>query len=141
MITLLATTLMQALLAIAPPMTPTMVATAPNEVAIILHLEEGIHTYGPHNKEALPTTLTWSLPEGVTVTKVRWPELDDLGHLSQSCTIFVTFEVLPTLSAPLKVELNVSWLACGVGTCTPGHTTLVTYLGEEKTSPKPLPKN
>ncbi len=104
------------------------------------------HTYWRNPGESgLATTITWSLPEGVTAGPIQWPP--PVTHTAAGLTTYVHYRevvLLVELSlsgsvkpGPLPVRATVDWLECE-DACLPGSAEIagtLTVGAESKPSP------
>lgn len=101
----------------------------PFHVAIVLNHQEGWHSYWKNPGEiGIPTNVEWQLPEGFTVSELKWPvpasfkegDITGFGYLGEALLLA---EVTPpaTLTADsYTIKATVSWLACSKDACLPG---------------------
>jgi thiol:disulfide interchange protein DsbD len=86
---------------------------------------EGWHTYWKNSGDSgEPTSLTWTLPEGVTAGDIAWPmphriNIGDLANYGYEGTVLLPVPLTVTanfkpnsLSNTLPVRLAASWLVC-----------------------------
>jgi len=110
-----------------------LVAGATNWVALRLEPEAGWHVYWLNPGDSgIPTSLKWSLPEGITAGAIQWPypHAHNLGDLTNYGYGEETLHLVPlTLdkewkagkTATLKTEAK--WLVCK-DVCIPGKAEL-----------------
>lgn len=107
------------------------IAGATNWVALRLKPEPGWHTYWRNPGDSgLPTTLSWTLPEGWSAGEIAWPypSVHKLGELVNYGYDAQTLHLVPlTLPAGLDGEFTVKalakWLVCS-DICIPGQAEL-----------------
>lgn len=100
------------------------------EIGIDLGIEPGWHIYWPGiNDSGFPPSIEWSLPEGWTVSAVRWPA--PARHVSAGDILDHVYEGRATLLATLRVAADapkggtvtvgaaLKWLVCK-DACVPG---------------------
>ncbi len=97
---------------------------------IQLTMEPGWHIYWRHSGESgSPTTVTWSLPSGVTAGELQWPVPE---KMTESDLTTYVYQKEVTLLAPLTLakdlprgslvlKAKVTWLECEQQ-CVPGET-------------------
>jgi thiol:disulfide interchange protein len=107
------------------------VAGAANWVALRLKPEPGWHTYWRNPGDSgLPTTLTWTLPEGWTAGEIAWPypsvhrlgELVNYGYDAQTLHL-VSLTVPAGAEGEVTVKALAKWLVCS-DICIPGQAEL-----------------
>lgn len=113
------------------------------QVAVLFDVSEGWHAYAEGEGEAagLPVEISWELPKGFEVGKVRHtpsaPLETDFGlaNVYEGQGAFLAEVKIPqdlSLKEPLVLKANVTWMACGTS-CVPGNTPLqVTLSVSEK---------
>jgi thiol:disulfide interchange protein DsbD len=99
-----------------------------------LKMPQPLHTYWRNGGDSgSPTTVTWSLPAGVTAGEIEWPvpekEVQSAGDVSlvtygykDTVLLLVPIQLpkdLPQGSITLKARVN--WLECSES-CVPGHS-------------------
>jgi thiol:disulfide interchange protein DsbD len=106
------------------------------DVALHLKMPDGWHTYWRNPGEnGMPTTVKWTLPEGVTAGAIRWPvpeKVEWLGMFTYAYHHEALLIIPLTLSADLAVgeyelEGKAEWLECEE-TCIPGETDVAAKL-------------
>jgi thiol:disulfide interchange protein len=110
----------------------TTLAPGSNWVALRLAPEPGWHTYWRDPGDTgLPTTLTWTLPQGFTASEIQWPEPETF-RLGEETTYGYSVQTLhlvqvevPADAAGRDVTLaaRATWLVCA-DTCIPGKAQL-----------------
>jgi len=105
----------------------------PFTIALRLDMEEGWHTYAdPSGDAGMPTKITWSLPQGFKVDKIRWPDAKDFILGPFKTRGYDGTVVLPVTITPpetlqpgqtVRVAAKAEWLACQVA-CVPGSADL-----------------
>lgn len=102
---------------------------------VLLQHEPQWHTYWVNPGDiGLPTKLSWTVPEGIQVAQVQWPEPQLIRVDEQvlnygyegSVLLPVPVDVSKTFnSTELTIELDISWLTCKIE-CIPesGHLSL-----------------
>lgn len=102
------------------------------DVAVVLDMDPGWHTYWEYSGDAgLPTRVTWRLPEGVTAGPLRFPgphRYTESGDLTvfgygERTALFTRLDLPTPLPDTLRVSAQVSWLVCEA-ICIPGDTLL-----------------
>lgn len=125
------------------------VAIAPGEtfeVGIEITMQPGWHTYWENGGDAgLPTSVEWTLPDGITAGPIRWPvphRYEDEGDLvtfgyADEAILLVDMTAAKDLPAGQSVTLEgaVDWLQCK-DICIPGGTTVSARLPVEA-APRP----
>ena len=96
-------------------------------------MQPGWHTYWRNPGESgEPTTLSWTLPQGITASEINWPhperipfgELANYGYSNRvllPVDITVPAGLIPGSSVSFRVEAT--WLACK-DICVPENATL-----------------
>ncbi len=113
-------------------------------IGVHFDIEEGWHIYAEDPGDAgLPTKVAWSIPQGVTISPLRWPlpeKLVDPGDIHTngymgSVVLLSTLKLTPSKLLPQAVPIgaHVEWLACK-NICIPGKADLKLTL---PVSPKP----
>lgn len=97
-----------------------------------LQMKPGWHTYWRNGGDSgAPTTIDWSLPEGLKAGEIRWPTpetYEDLGLVTfvhhGTVTLLVPFEVAADAKpGPKTLSAKVKWLECEKQ-CVPGSGTI-----------------
>ena len=111
----------------------TLVPGKTNTVAVRLEMEDHWHTYWDYPGDSgLPTTVEWTLPDGLTAGPLQWPTPQwinyfDLISFAYENEVFllVDLEVSEDLQIGNTINLaaSVSWLACKEA-CIPGSADL-----------------
>jgi len=82
------------------------------------------HTYWKNSGDSgQPTSLTWSLPKGVTAGDIAWPlptkiPIGDLANYGYADTVLlpvpltITRQFSPLLGTDLEIKLQANWLVC-----------------------------
>jgi thiol:disulfide interchange protein DsbD len=107
------------------------------------------HTYWLNAGTGIPTSLSWSLPEGFTAGKIQWPTpeiaRDTLGNIAgngYSGEVFLLVNITPpaTLKPGTDVTLKAKaqWLMCK-DVCVPGDADLSLTLPVKAETPSPNP--
>jgi len=104
-------------------------------IGVLLHIPRGWHTYWQNSGEAaIPTRVSWQLPEGFRATDLRWPMperflekggITTYGYRDEVllwADIF-TEAVIPAFEQKLTFGAKVSWLVCKE-ICVPGQQTV-----------------
>jgi thiol:disulfide interchange protein len=114
------------------------------EIGLVLQHQDGWHTYWENPGDAgIPTTMEFTLPDGVTAGPVQWPlpirmmegELAIYGY-EGTILLPVTLKVAEGYGAEtIPVKLKASWLICH-NICIPESAELELTL-PVKTSPSP----
>jgi thiol:disulfide interchange protein len=106
-------------------------AKAGDTIDVALHLEmpDGWHTYWRNPGEnGMPTSIKWTLPEGITAGAIRWPVPEKVEWL-EMFTYAYHHEALLIIPLTLSTDLapgeytlagKVEWLECEE-TCIPGE--------------------
>lgn len=101
----------------------------PFYVAIVLDHQEGWHSYWKNPGEiGIPTSVEWQLPEGFTVSELKWPVPSSFSEggivgFGYEGKTYLLAEITPphTLDiAHYPVKATVSWLVCSKDACLPG---------------------
>lgn len=106
---------------------------ADNSLALRLVPEAGWHVYWRNPGDSgLPTSIAWTLPDGVTAGELQWPyprretlgEIVNYGYASE-VLLPVTASLSPGLAAtaPLTLKAKAKWLVCK-DLCIPGSAEL-----------------
>lgn len=112
---------------------------------LVFTIPEHAHIYGPDDKDS-PTTIEWSLPQGVTLERIVWPSMKSIslhGHSFEAYEgkVYVHGNFVIEDIADLKsLRANINYIVCDK-LCTPEKTSETLNLVEpaEWTSiPKPL---
>lgn len=105
------------------------------QIGILLRIEAGWHIYWRNSGEAaFPTTVSWKLPSGWTVGKLRWPlpyrfiergNITTFGYRREVLLFADLFSptVEPNDNESVLIEAEVKWLACK-DVCIPGKARL-----------------
>jgi thiol:disulfide interchange protein len=113
--------------------TTAIVPGKPFEVGVLLEKEPGWHTYWEYPGDAgLPTSITWTLPEGFVAGPIQWPlprrvlEPGDIEVYAYKDKVLL----LTAIAAPAKIpetavtlQAKVDWLVCAE-ICIPGSANL-----------------
>ena len=109
----------------------TIAAAEPFWVAVKLELEDGWHTYWQNPGEVgMAPQLDWKLPEGFSVSQVKWPTPKHFDHDSMvtygydKSVVLLAQMVPPAELAAEAVDfgVNVNWVACK-DSCVPGSAS------------------
>ena len=97
------------------------------EVKLKYKIAPGWHIGPSKSKQTIPTELEWTLPEGVKVTDVKWPELNYFGNPpGYEGIIIVTAKLQADKDlkpgAKLTIGVRSSWQVCK-GICKLGERT------------------
>ena len=113
--------------------TTAIVPGKPVDVGVLLELAPRWHTYWEYPGDAgLPTSITWTLPEGFVAGPIQWPVPDRVmepGDIEvyayKEKVLLITTIVAPAELAEKTVTLRakVDWLVCEV-ICIPGSANL-----------------
>lgn len=115
-------------------------------VGVVMAMEAGWHTYWKNAGEAgLPTSIEWTLPEGITAGQIQWPlpekhiEPGDIltyGYAAENM-LLVPMEAAPSLRPGSTVTLKgeVSWLECE-RVCVPGSAPVELKLAVTTATPE-----
>lgn len=104
---------------------------ADNTVALRLRPEPGWHVYWRNPGDSgIPTSLQWTLPDGVTAGDIQWPyphqhrlgELSNYGYGEQTLHV-VPITVAPGTSGDVQLRTRARWLVCK-DICIPGEADL-----------------
>lgn len=105
-------------------------------VGVRLEIQEGWDTYWINPGEAgLPTQVTWHLPEGYSVSALKWPapklfSSQDLIAFGYGNSTMLLAQITPPSTidlSSLDIRADVSWLACKES-CVPGESELLLSL-------------
>ncbi len=117
-------------------------------VGLRLLPDPGWHTYWKNPGDSgLPTTLAWTLPDGVLATEILWPypEAKPMGHLinygyEDEHLLPVRIELPATLTPgeALVLRARAEWLVCEE-VCIPGDADLELRLPISATTPSANP--
>lgn len=107
-------------------------AGAAFELELKYKIAPGWHIGPSKSKKTIPTELEWSLPKGVKVVAVQWPELNYFGNpAGYQGVIIVTAKLMAgkSLKPGDKLSLGVtsSWQVCK-GICKLGEATRLVKL-------------
>jgi thiol:disulfide interchange protein len=105
----------------------------PGETVLIgvhFHIEELWHIYWKTAGDSgIPTTIRWTVPNGVTVSDLRWPEphvFDEEGDIRTAGykdeTVLLAALTIPTnwpAGKAVDIKADAKWLVCKVA-CVPG---------------------
>jgi len=121
----------------------TLVPGTTNTVAIRLEMEDHWHTYWENPGDSgLPTTVDWTLPDGITAGPLQWPVPQWINYFDmitfayeEEVFLLVDLEVSEDFKIGNTVDLaaSVSWLACKEA-CIPGSADLKLSLQLSKES-------
>lgn len=115
--------------------------------AIRLEMDPGWHTYWRNPGESgLPTSVTWTLPPGITAGELEWPppEAYESGGVTtyvyhDEVLLLVRLTLAPEVQpGPARLQARVDWLECQVA-CVPGNAVVETTLhvgAERQPSPQ-----
>lgn len=106
-------------------------------VGLVLKQADGWHTYWQYAGDSgLPTTIDWSLPEGVVVSDIKWPvpmQLVEPGDLIvyayKDCVVLLSEVTVPEGfgGASLNLSAVAKWLVCRE-ICIPGKAEVALTL-------------
>lgn len=122
--------------------------TSPNKdqsfwIGLKFNMDENWHLYWKNPGDSgMAPSVSWALPEGVTIEEVVWPypkRVEDNSIVSfvygEDVTLLarVTPQRAFTDSAPLTIAVTVNWVACSNDNCQPGisNATLTLPLVEQ----------
>ncbi len=121
----------------------------PVTVALRLEHDPQWHTYWSFPGTGLPTTLTWTLPEGWTAGEIQWPAPQVIrdqsgaivgngydGDLLLPLTLTPPANAAPGSTVALRAAAT--WLMCSEA-CVPGHADLALSLPVTSALPSPDP--
>ncbi len=101
-------------------------------IGVNFQIEPGWHIYWRNSGEAaLPTTVTWDLPDGWEADHLNWPvpekfveqgDITTFGY-SDQVMLFSSLRTNDDLEGELIVRAEVKWLVCK-NICVPGRTKL-----------------
>jgi len=120
-------------------------AGQPFHTAIRIRHDEGWHSYWLNPGEAgLPTTVEWKLPPGWKHGGLRFPVptrfvsggLAGFGYKGE-LLLPVTLTPPEDFAGAAKLEIALSWLACGEEGCVPGDAELVLEVTAGTAEPGP----
>ncbi|MEO0475646.1 MAG: protein-disulfide reductase DsbD domain-containing protein, partial [Planctomycetota bacterium] len=119
----------------------------PLTVAIRFEIKYPYHLYWTNPEGAgFAPSVTWKLPEGFEVTDQRWPAPEDFSFVGQQqfgyereLTMLFDLAVPDEIAADGKVTLSaeLSWLACGEGSCIPEDANVSIELPIQTIEPRP----
>lgn len=118
----------------------------PLTLGLHIHHLPGFHTYWKNpGIVGMATSLEWSLPEGFTASKIRWPYPENTFMAEYPChgyerdvTLMVTITPPAQITAKnVTFKAEAAWMCCAKG-CFPGFETLELTL-PVTTAPKPVP--
>lgn len=116
-------------------------------IGIVMTMDAGWHTYWKNAGEAgLPTTVKWTLPEGITAGEILWPlpekhiEPGDIltyGYAEENM-LLVPMEASSSLKpgSAATVRAEVDWLECK-SQCVPGNASVELKLPVAAAAPSP----
>ena len=95
------------------------------EVALEYKITPGWHIGPPKTEATIPTELAWTLPEGVNLGKVKWPELNYFGQppgYQGKVILHAKLQSAEDLKpgATLRIGVRSSWQVCK-GICKLGE--------------------
>jgi thiol:disulfide interchange protein DsbD len=104
-------------------------------VALQLKMEPGWHTYWRNPGDTgLPTSITWTLPEGVTAGALQWPAPQAQLYgpfvnygFEHEVLLLTEFKVSNTASPSLDIKARADWLMCK-DVCVPDGADLTLTL-------------
>ncbi len=113
-------------------------------VGIRLELENGWHAYWKNPGDAgMPPQIEWDLPEQFSVGEILWPSpkkftaMDAVGYgYENEVTLLAKVTPPSTISGPVEIKANVSWVVCNDSSCLPGNANIQTSLISSTTEPK-----
>lgn len=126
---------------------PTVEAGKPIAAGVLFTITDGWHIYGENPGDSgIPTTLDWTLPEGVTAGAIQWPtperhEMEGLVNYGYSDRV-----VLPVTLTPSRddssgtVTVKADWLVCK-DICIPESATLTAELPQQSPQAEVLLNN
>lgn len=107
------------------------------DVAVVLDIEKDWHSYWKNPGDAgLPTDVQWDLPEGFSITDLRWPYpkkfSDEFGvgfGYEDQVVFFATVRAPTSLQpdTPFLLRGDVRWMACK-DSCIPGFSSIETEI-------------
>ena len=111
---------------------------APNAtftVALRLDMQPGWHTYWKNPGDTgLPTTIAWTLPEGVTAGAVQWPtpQAQQVGPFinygfEREVLLLTEFSAKNLASSSIEIKARADWLMCQ-DVCVPDGADLILTL-------------
>lgn len=108
-------------------------AGRPVRVGVMFHMRPGWHVYWANPGDAgLPTSVKFNVPKGFVVSELSWPTPvvfsqggGVTGHgYSGTVLLFATLTPPATLSGPVLIQADASWLMCNDDQCLPGSAKL-----------------
>jgi thiol:disulfide interchange protein DsbD len=113
--------------------TTAIVPGKPFQVGLLLEMAPGWHTYWQYGGDSgFPTTIAWTLPEGITAGPIAWPlpqrilEPGDIEVYAykDKVLLLTTLEAAAGLSAKeVTLKAAADWLVCEA-ICVPGSAAL-----------------
>ena len=110
-----------------------LVVGADNSLALRIAPEKGWHVYWRNPGDSgLPTSISWTLPEGVTAGDLQWPyphreTLGDIVNYGYADEVLLPVSLHlapgPGSEAPLLLKAKAKWLVCK-DICIPGSAEL-----------------
>jgi thiol:disulfide interchange protein/DsbC/DsbD-like thiol-disulfide interchange protein len=110
-----------------------IVAGKPFEVGVLLEMAPGWHTYWEYPGDAgLPTSITWTLPEGFVAGPIQWPlphrviepgEIEVYAYKDKVLLITAIVPPAETVGKTVTLRAKVNWLVCEE-ICIPGSANL-----------------
>lgn len=118
---------------------------APIPVAVLLEHEDGWHSYWENPGDAgIPTSLTWTLPDGFIAGNIRWPSPQLLNEGPLTVYAYHGSVVLPVIITPpasvdaasIPIKVKAEWLVCKE-ICIPESAEMEITLPVSKEAPAP----
>ena len=111
----------------------------PFEVGVLLEMAPGWHTYWEYPGDAgLPTSITWTLPEGFVAGPIQWPlphrvvEPGEIEVYAYKDKVLLLTAIVPpaeVIEKTVTLRAKVDWLVCEE-ICIPGSANLEISLPE-----------
>lgn len=119
-------------------------------IAVHLKVDNGWHVYWKNpGSTGAPTSVEWSLPDGVAAGNLRWPyphifQTDGMISYGYTGSVLLMTQIFPPKDLKpgenLDFTVDVHWIGCSRDSCVPGFKTLSLSLPIKEEVPQPNEK-